>query len=79
MANVTIKLNTAGVRQLLQSAEIAEAVEAQAQAIKTRCSGNYEINTQQGKYRSITRVVTADKGTYYKNLKSNELLKAVHK
>lgn len=77
MSKVEIKLDTAGIRALLQSDAVASHVEEIADGIVGRCSGLYTVDQQKGKYRSITRVKTADNETFYRNLHNNELLKAV--
>lgn len=76
MAKVEIKLDTAGVGQLLKSDDVSGYCEQIGNQIKKKCSGSYEVDTQVGKYRAQTRVKTADKATYFRNLNNNELLKA---
>lgn len=77
MSKVTIKLNTEGVRQLLQSEEMQDELEKHATQIVNRCNGSYEINTYQGKNRSNVSIITRDSKTFNSNLKDNELLRAL--
>lgn len=77
MSNIEIRLNTSGVGELLHSDAVAGYCSEIANGITSKCSGNYSIDQQSGKYRSVTRVKTNDKDTYFRNLQNNELLKAM--
>ncbi len=77
MGNVRIELNSAGVRELLKSAEIESACRAQAEAIAARAGGGDEVTTYTGKPRVNASVHAATKEAYRDNLKNNTLLKAV--
>lgn len=79
MSKVQIVLNHYAIGNLLRSEEVANEVQSVGEEIKARMSGSYTVDTVKGKNRAITRVKTADAKTYYKNLKTNEMLKAVHK
>lgn len=78
MSKVEIKLNTEGIRQLRHSEELEDFMTECANDIKSKCKGSYEVSKPyKGKYHSNVEVKTASQGTYYQNLKNNELLKAV--
>lgn len=74
---VTVKLNRAGVRELLKSPEIAEACKAQADAVADRAGDGYAV--EQRDYPERTRyVVSAETDEARRdNLKNNTLLKAL--
>lgn len=77
MNRVRIQLDIKGVRELLKSEEVASFLQEKSHDIVSRCNkGKYDVNTQVHN-RAVSRVTTADKETYYRNLKNNELLKAM--
>jgi len=74
---VEIVLNSAGIRELLKSAEIEAVCKEQAEAVAGRAGDGYTVDTYVGKTR-VNAMVTAD--TYAArrdNLKNNTLLKAL--
>lgn len=75
---VEFKLNSAGVRQLLQSSEMMAICKSYAQSAVGRLGDGYEVSTYVGK----TRVNASVKAVTYKakaeNLRENSILKAVH-
>lgn len=77
MSKVEIKLNTSEISKLLKSEEVANYCESIANGIANRANGNYEVTQQIGRRRIQTRVATADKDTYYRNLHNNSLLKSI--
>lgn len=79
MANVKIKLNSAGVRELLKSPEIAAACEAAAHQVTARAGGNYEVKRYTGKRRVNVSIRAANAKTRRDNLANNTLLKALGK
>lgn len=70
-------LNKQGVEELLKSAEMQKLLQEQADEIVSRCNGNYETNTYVGKTRANASIITHDSATYHRNLKDNELLRAL--
>ena len=76
MSNIQIKLDSAGIMQLLSSGEVQSFVDSIANERAGSLSGNYEIQTTVKSGRAVSNIKTADKDTYYRNLKTNELLKA---
>lgn len=77
MSKVIIELNSAGVGSLLKGAELQEFCRKKAEAIADRATGQWEVETGVGKYRSFASVSTKDRATYSENLRSNTLLKAL--
>lgn len=78
MSKVEIELNYQGVNELRKSPELEACLTEIANNIRSRCSGDYEVSAPfKGRLHSNVEVVTADKDTYYRNLKNNELLKAL--
>lgn len=77
MSDVKIELNSAGIRELLKSAEIASVCEEEAHKVASRCGAGYKVDTYTGKTR-VNAMVSADtKEAYRDNLKNNTLLKAL--
>ena len=77
MAKVKIELNRKGMRELLRSKEMVEAVRAEAEKVAQRAGTGYEADAQAGPHRAVARVTTATAAAYYENLKHNTLLKAL--
>ena len=55
MSNLIVELNTAGVRELLLSSEVASMLEAEASA---RCPEGCIVDTARGKNRVVVRITT---------------------
>lgn len=72
-----IVLNRAGVRELLRSDEMQEALREQAETIKARLPDGYETNEFLGKNRRNIEVAAVTTKAKADNLKNNTLLKAV--
>ena len=77
MSNAVVTLNYSEVGNLLKSNEVMAELNAQADAIIGRFSGNYEKSEYVGKTRANVAVMTTDEETFHSNLKNNELLKAL--
>lgn len=77
MAKVEFKLNREGVRQLLQSEEMANVCRGYANEIQGRCGEGYEVTTFTGKTRVNASVHAATPEARRENLENNTLLKAV--
>ncbi len=77
MSNVRIALNGAGVRALLKSDAIADAVSEQARKIAERCGEGYAYDVYQTPGRVIASAYTEDFRAMRDNLKNNTLLKAM--
>ena len=76
---VKIKLNSAGVKELLKSAPIVDACEEQAQMIRNRAGEGFEVQKRTYPERTGAAVVAATSEARKKNLKENTLLKAIGK
>lgn len=78
MSDIQIELNSTGIQELLKSEGVQNFLNEQADAIIGRCDGNYEKDTRIGKNRANVSIKTTDEHTWRKNLKDNELLKALY-
>lgn len=79
MSNVKIKLNSAGIIELLKSPEISGAVNSAGSAILNNLGAGYTIDSRAGKKRHICRVAAESNEAKRDCYKNNTLLKAVHK
>lgn len=77
MSKVEIELNSAGIRELLKSAEIQGYCEELARGVASRAGDGYEVDTMVGKTRVNASVYAATKEANKDNLKNNTLLKAL--
>lgn len=74
-------LNDAGIQEILKSEEVKAMVEqkgAQLLGVANSSGRNYEMDTQEGRYRSITRIKPSDAAARRSNLKNNTLIKALY-
>lgn len=62
---------------IMRSEEMIDVLTDCANQIKNRCSGSYEISQYVGPNRANVSIYTSDRKTYFKNLKDNELAKAL--
>lgn len=79
MADFRVELNSDGVRELLQSSEMASICQSLAQGIAGRAGTGYEVSVYTGKTRVNASVHAATEEAWKDNLKNNTLLKAVGK
>lgn len=77
MSKVRIKLNRAGVGQLLKSAEMQSVLSEHATAIRQRAGDGYEQDVHIGKTRANAMVKATTNKAMRDNMKNNTLLKAV--
>lgn len=77
MSNLKIKLNGAGVRELLQSPEMQKELTKHATAIRQRAGDGYEQDIFIGKNRANAMVSAESAKARRQNMKNNTLLKAV--
>lgn len=78
MSKVQVKLNQKGLFELMQSDAIVETLQQQADAVVERCpKGKYETSKWIGIHRANVSIFTTDKVTFFRNLHTNELLKAL--
>lgn len=78
MSKVVVRLVGKEIsNQLLKSEEVKNLLKEKAEEIVARCSGTYEISEHTGAKKSNVSIITKDADTYHRNLKDNELLKAL--
>lgn len=80
MAKVEVKLKRAGFRALRNSPEVVNDLGRRAHQIveATGASpGDYSVGTRRGKSRGRAGIVTTSDAAYDRNVKSNELLRAI--
>ena len=77
MNNVEIKLNSAGIRELLKSAEITEACREQAEKVQKKAGEGFETQRRNYPERTGYAVVSKTYEAKRKNMKENTLLKAM--
>lgn len=77
MAKVEIKLNYEGVGELLKSPEIEDICRELAQGVADRAGDGFEVNTYVGARRVNAGVEAATPQAYYRNMRTNALLKAL--
>ena len=79
MGNVKVKLNSAGIQELLKSSEVSAMVSEFAANVAQNAGEGFEVDVQPGKFRAIARVKPATKSARDATFKNNALLKALHK
>ncbi|WP_373737950.1 hypothetical protein [Jeotgalibaca porci] len=77
MNKIKFKLNSSGVRSLLQSNEMQAVLDKQATAIRNRAGVGYQQDTYIGKNRANAMVWAETFQAQRDNMKNNTLLKAV--
>lgn len=77
MSKFKLKLNSAGVKQLLKSDEMQAIVAAKASEIRTRCGDGYEQDLRVGKNRVNSMVWASTPKALKDNAENNTILKAV--
>lgn len=77
MANVTIKLNSEGVRELLRSAEVMAECRSHADEMGATLGEGYEVSEYIGSNRVNVSVTAVSQSAKQDNLDNNSLLKAV--
>lgn len=74
---VEIKLNSAGIQELLKSAEIANKCMQTARSVQARVGDGYEVQSRNYPERTGAAVVAVSQEAIKENLKDNKLLKAL--
>lgn len=72
-----LKLNGAGVRELLKSQEVQSLIIDKATEIRNRCGDGYEQDIRVGKLRARAMVWADTNKAKNENAKNNTILKAV--
>ncbi len=78
MNGMKFKLNSKGVRALLQSSEMQGVLNGYAATVQSNAGGGYGHNVQVGKKRAIARVYAATPKARRDNNENNTLLKSLH-
>ena len=77
MRQVKVKLNSAGVRELLLCEELKMFLEETGRTIAIRAGSGYNVQTHRTETRHITNVFAEDNAARRDNLKNNTLLRAM--
>lgn len=77
MGKMTIRLDRAGVRELLRSEEAVEICESYANRAVAQLGEGYEVTTFRGRNRANASVKAESPKAVKENLKNNTILKAV--
>ena len=75
MSNVKIELNSAGIREMLRSAEMQALLGEKAAEIAGRCGEGYESDVHMTPGRAIASVFTATPEAAKDNSKNNTILR----
>lgn len=75
---IEFELNSAGVRELLKSKEMAGIIEEYTSKVANNAGENFKASTSTLSTRVVGRVSPANIKGYNKNRKENTLLKALH-
>lgn len=79
-AKVKIKLNSAGVRELMKSPEMQAILQEYGERVRENCgdiADECEVNGGIGQKRAHVNIHCTTPSAYYHNLKHNTLLKAL--
>lgn len=77
MNNFKFELNQAGVRELMQSSEMAGIVRDYAQQVCSAAGDGFEVETGKTPTRTKAKVRASTPEAYYRCLNGNVLLKAL--
>ena len=77
MSKVRVKLNKAGVRELLQSGEIMAVLAAEAGSRASALGPGYSVNTYVGRNRCNAEIVAQTEEAIQDSLDNNTLLRAI--
>lgn len=77
MSKIEIELNSAGIRELLRSQEIMDALQEAADGIRTQLGEQYQTDQYVGSGRANVSVYTDDPAALRNNEQSNAMLKAM--
>lgn len=77
MSKITIKLNRAGVRELLRSHEMGELLTERAAEIADRCGAGYAHDRKLTPSRVVASVFTDDDAAKKENAEQNTILRSL--
>lgn len=77
MANVRVKLNSAGVRELLRSSGVQTDLQRRARAIAAAAGDGFEVDTQVGSVRARASVRSATLDAHVAEATDRALTRAI--
>ena len=77
MSKVKVKLNRAGVRELLKSAEVMAMLEQEAQTRASAAGAGYGVNTYVGRNRCNAEILAETAAARRDNLDNNTLVRLI--
>lgn len=78
MSSIEIEIDDDGIRELLKSEEMKEAIDSYAEEIVGRLDKNYKSKSKYTKTRYMAAVYANNRKAISDNMKNNTLLKAVY-
>lgn len=79
MGDVVIKLDDAGIQELLKSDGIMSELKSRGKSVLASAGSGYAMDSYTGKTRANVSIYADTKDAYMDNLNNNTLLKAVSK
>lgn len=77
MARTTVKMSSAGARQLMNSAEVQQLLLEHAREVAARAGAGFEADVQPGRNRAHAMVKSTDYESMRRQATDNVLLKAI--
>lgn len=77
MARVTVKMSSAGARQLMNSAEVQQLLLEHARDVAARAGEGFDSDVQPGRNRAHAMVKSTDYESMRRQATDNVLLKAI--
>ena len=77
MANVKVKLNSKGVRELLKSQEMMNVCTKQAYRAQAKLGDGYEVSYKTHETRAVAAIEATAPNAIKENLRHNTILKAL--
>ena len=77
MSKVTVKLNSAGIREFLKSDDVADMLNERADKVMSRLGEGYEQTTYVGKTRVNTSIKASTQESVSDQYQNNTILKAL--
>jgi hypothetical protein len=77
LSKIRVELDRAGVRELLQSAEVIAVLSAEAQSRAASLPPGYSVNTYVGRNRANAEIRADTDEAVRDNLENNTLLRAI--
>ena len=77
MGKVKFELNLPGLNTLMKSGEMQAQLQAAGEAVAGVADGNYGVRVHEASFVAIANVYPEDAESNRKNMKNNELIKAI--